>query len=62
MNIGKGVSYGADQSKTVTQSWNGAIRVNWTNGKRKRLIEAGSDLIIPDYCQMETLLTHLFGE
>ena len=31
-------------------------------GKRRRLIEAGADLIIPDYCQMETLLTHLFGE
>jgi bifunctional ADP-heptose synthase (sugar kinase/adenylyltransferase)/phosphoglycolate phosphatase-like HAD superfamily hydrolase len=28
--------------------------------KRKRLIEAGADLIIPDYCQMEKLLPLLF--
>jgi phosphoglycolate phosphatase-like HAD superfamily hydrolase len=28
--------------------------------KRRRLIEAGADLIIPDYCQMEQLLPLLF--
>ncbi|MDP2885573.1 MAG: PfkB family carbohydrate kinase [Ignavibacteria bacterium] len=28
--------------------------------KRKRLIEAGADLIIPDYCQMDQLLELLF--
>jgi hypothetical protein len=30
--------------------------------KRARLIEAGSDLIIPDYCQMAQLLPLLLGE
>jgi bifunctional ADP-heptose synthase (sugar kinase/adenylyltransferase)/phosphoglycolate phosphatase-like HAD superfamily hydrolase len=31
-------------------------------GKRRRLIEAGADLVIPDFCQMNTLMTILFGE
>jgi phosphoglycolate phosphatase-like HAD superfamily hydrolase len=30
--------------------------------KRSRLIEAGADLIIPDYSQMAHLLPILFGE
>jgi phosphoglycolate phosphatase-like HAD superfamily hydrolase len=30
-------------------------------GKRRRLIEAGADLVIPDFCQMDTLLPLLFG-
>jgi phosphoglycolate phosphatase-like HAD superfamily hydrolase len=30
--------------------------------KRQRLIEAGADLIIPDYCQMEQLMPVLFRE
>jgi sugar/nucleoside kinase (ribokinase family)/phosphoglycolate phosphatase-like HAD superfamily hydrolase len=30
-------------------------------GKRRRLIEAGADLIIPDFCQMNTLVPLLFG-
>jgi bifunctional ADP-heptose synthase (sugar kinase/adenylyltransferase)/phosphoglycolate phosphatase-like HAD superfamily hydrolase len=29
--------------------------------KRQRLIEAGADLVIPDYCQMEQLMPLLFG-
>ncbi len=29
-------------------------------GKRRRLIEAGADLVIPDYCQMDQLLRLLF--
>ena len=28
--------------------------------KRQRLIEAGADLVIPDYCQMDWLLPLLF--
>ncbi len=30
-------------------------------GKRRRLIEAGADLVIPDFCQMNRLLGLLFG-
>lgn len=29
--------------------------------KRRRLIEAGADLIIPDFCQRERLLSLLFN-
>ena len=29
-------------------------------GKRRRLIEAGADLVIPDYCQLDALLRVLF--
>ena len=29
--------------------------------KRRRLIEAGADLIIPDYCQMDRVMALLFG-
>lgn len=29
--------------------------------KRRRLIEAGADLVVPDYCQMDRLMQVLFG-
>ena len=29
--------------------------------KRRRLIEAGADLIVPDYCQMDRMIALLFG-
>jgi bifunctional ADP-heptose synthase (sugar kinase/adenylyltransferase)/phosphoglycolate phosphatase-like HAD superfamily hydrolase len=35
-------------------------RYSLNHAKRKRLIEAGADVIIPDYCQMDRLLPMLF--
>ncbi|MCX7778534.1 MAG: hypothetical protein N2381_10865, partial [Armatimonadetes bacterium] len=35
---------------------------NWNEWKRKRLTEAGADLLIPDYCEWQILLAFLFGE
>jgi hypothetical protein len=35
-------------------------RYGLSHTKRRRLIEAGADLIIPDYCQMDQLLPLLF--
>lgn len=35
-------------------------RYGFNLSKRKRLIEAGADLIVPDYCQMDQLLELLF--
>jgi hypothetical protein len=30
-------------------------------GKRRRLIEAGADLVIPDFCQLDALIPLLFA-
>lgn len=35
---------------------------NWNEWKMRRLIEAGADLLIPDFCDREKLLAFLFGE
>lgn len=36
-------------------------RYGWNIGKRRRLIEAGADIIIPDYAQLDRLLALVFG-
>jgi len=35
---------------------------NWNEWKRRRLTEAGADLLIPDYRECQILLSFLFGE
>ena len=35
-------------------------RYGWNDAKRRRLIEAGADIIIPDFSQHERLLALLF--
>jgi phosphoglycolate phosphatase-like HAD superfamily hydrolase len=45
---------------TVGVASNEIRRYGLNMGKRRRLIEAGADLIIPDYCQMDQLLALLF--
>jgi len=41
---------------------NEADRQGIDEWKRKRLIEAGADLVIPDFCQHERLVAYLFAE
>jgi hypothetical protein len=36
-------------------------RVGINDWKRQRLIEAGADLIVPDYRDLQPLLGHLLG-
>ncbi len=46
---------------TVGVASNEIRRYGLNFAKRTRLIEAGADLIIPDYCQMDQLLEVLTG-
>ena len=39
-----------------------ARRAGWSERKRRRLLDAGAHLMVPDFCQHELLLRFLFGE
>jgi phosphoglycolate phosphatase len=41
---------------------NEATRQGIDTWKRERLIQAGADLIIPDFREQEALIAHLFAE
>ncbi len=46
---------------TVGIASNEVRRHGLNSAKRRRLIEAGADLVVPDFCQMDTLCSVLFG-